>query len=1034
MIVMPVDDGRYAVQGSTANASDIKIRLQLYSQKPLIDIHFLQDKQEEEKKHKDDKRWDTYLSCDMKAYLFCVVHEPAEVKKLLDGCKDDPAVIRLLEEDNLIALFLERRPGASGSLSKGHSHRHITDPDLRGTWDRIKDQEGITILLQRNQAWIEGLEYFAALQDMRQITLKDAPYETDFWWFAKQEGFSTQAGNRLVEFIAKHKIPDLPWHWATNRTLDRDGNLVAVNAGFATPPVDSFHDLEEYEMTMGLACLYEREEAKALLVRTFDGHTLHKGDIEPITSLSRSKAVWLHVHINKDEAAKYIVPAPPAQVRVNFQEEGEDPVFTESRGFIVDRPSKADFVIFLKVKHPVSAAKQVQFTMTAVVNTIPHDRMLAGIRHVSRSRPWEEQDEDERSNPKAFVISETLEAHGPKADAREGHLVNILDHVPEADRHHAAQTIERVKQEFGLDPTQTAATNAVFGNLVAGVELIHGPPGTGKTRVNACIAVAAALCGLKVLVCAASNGGVNNLLLAIVDFVEHHRWVKDALKRKGDIVRFRTPAITKGQVLDQQDQMSELADLARMVDYIEPRATQGDAALTQHEMSAIIKRNIALAQDTGNELWLELGDYRERMKDGAERCSKTERTRFNSLLEAAETAILEDACIIGSTLSNCAVEQFTGGKVKIDLVLEDEAGQAMEPDTDIALRLKPKVLVLTGDDHQLPPTVMSNNGKLNPFFRQLSVSLFTRLCKQGYSFHRLRTNYRMHKDLSDFPNATEYDGELINHPSTEAPTPQSLLWEDFVAQHPALSQAQHTRRIVINVPGASQQDRGSTSRYSDKMLKATDDFVHQFLSFRSTRVGAQPRLKGKDLCIIATYKDQRRKLNHVLMDDRTEAWDPERADTKAATIDAFHGRECPFVLANLLTIDGAEGRIGFLEDRRRLNVALTRGKYALVILLDYTGLIKHADGWASGPSKSGTTVFGKFLQDIRRKRAIIPWELFTATDPPPPPPPPAIRATPRMAAYKRPHSDTKAGPSAAGPPSAKQAKGADEDMASGLGA
>jgi senataxin len=351
---------------------------------------------------------------------------------------------------------------------------------------------------------------------------------------------------------------------------------------------------------------------------------------------------------------------------------------------------------------------------------------------------------------------------------------------------------------------------------------------------------------------------------------------------------------------------------------------------------------------------------------------------------------------------------FPGGEIKIDLVLEDEVGQAMEPETDIILRLKPKVLVLTGDDHQLLPTVMSNTGKLNPFFRQLSVSLFTRLCNQGYSFHRLRTNYRMHKDLSDFPNATEYNGELVNHPSTEAPTPQSLLWQDFVAQHPALSQAQHTRRIIIDVPGASQQDQGSTSRYLDNMLKATDDFVHQFLSFHATRAGAQPRLMGKDLSIIAPYKDQRRKLNQVLIGSRSQAWDPERADVKAATIDAFQGRECPFVLANLLAIDGAAGRIGFLEDRRRLNVALTRGKHALVILLDYTGLIKHADGWASGPSKSGTTVFGKFLQDIRRKGAIIPWERFTATDPPPPPP--EIRAPEGAIPYKRPHSDARAGP------------------------
>lgn len=196
MIVMPVNDGRYAVHGSTGKASDIKIRLQMYSQKPLVDIYFLQDKRQEEKKHKDDKSWNTCLSCDMKAYTFRSVHDPAEVRELLTECRDDPALLRLLEDNTLIGLILQRRPGASGPVSKGHSHRRITNPDLRATWERVNDQDGITIVMHRNQVWIEVLEYFAVLQDMRQITLNDAPYETDFWWFANQEGFSAQAGNR----------------------------------------------------------------------------------------------------------------------------------------------------------------------------------------------------------------------------------------------------------------------------------------------------------------------------------------------------------------------------------------------------------------------------------------------------------------------------------------------------------------------------------------------------------------------------------------------------------------------------------------------------------------------------------------------------------------------------------------------------------------------------------------------------------------------------------------------------------------------
>lgn len=52
-----------------------------------------------------------------------------------------------------------------------------------------------------------------------------------------------------------------------------------------------------------------------------------------------------------------------------------------------------------------------------------------------------------------------------------------------------------------------------------------------------------------------------------------------------------------------------------------------------------------------------------------------------------------------------------------------------------------------------------------------------------------------------------------------------------------------------------------------------------------------------------------------------------------ASIDAFQGREKNFLIMSCVR-SNKESNIGFLGDERRLNVALTRAKYGLIIIGD----------------------------------------------------------------------------------------------------
>ena len=155
----------------------------------------------------------------------------------------------------------------------------------------------------------------------------------------------------------------------------------------------------------------------------------------------------------------------------------------------------------------------------------------------------------------------------------------------------------------------------------------------------------------------------------------------------------------------------------------------------------------------------------------------------------------------------------------------------------IALKKGPALVVLTGDHKQLPPTVVSLGTGHNPYAPRLATSLFERLVGRDYSFHMLKAQYRMHPHISAQPNRTTYGGKLLKHPSTSAVIPLSLLFEDFVRRHPRLGRAGNKRRIVIDVPGASVQPRGSYSYYNEGQVRVIDDPLHDLLNFRSEAEG-----------------------------------------------------------------------------------------------------------------------------------------------------------------------------------------------------
>src|SRR5271154_5982234 len=92
------------------------------------------------------------------------------------------------------------------------------------------------------------------------------------------------------------------------------------------------------------------------------------------------------------------------------------------------------------------------------------------------------------------------------------------------------------------------------------------------------------------------------------------------------------------------------------------------------------------------------------------------------------------------------------------------------------------------------------------------------------------------------------------------------------------------------------------------------------------KAGVQPGQIG----IITPYEGQRSYIVSTMQQNGSYRKDLYK-EVEVASVDAFQGREKDYIVLSCVRSNEHQG-IGFLNDPRRLNVALTRAKYGLVIL------------------------------------------------------------------------------------------------------
>ena len=314
-------------------------------------------------------------------------------------------------------------------------------------------------------------------------------------------------------------------------------------------------------------------------------------------------------------------------------------------------------------------------------------------------------------------------------------------------------------------------------------------------------------------------------------------------------------------------------------------------------------------------------DLYSQNRKGADR--ENIRQKINSLKDRAteleiriNESLFSEARVIACTLVGSANRILIGHK--FGTLFIDEAAQALEAACWIPIRKADRV-ILAGDHCQLPPTIKSPlalKGGLGNTLMQCVVA------NKPETMSLLKVQYRMNNDIMQFSSDWFYGGMLQSAPEVKY---RSILDYD-------------TPITWINTEGMDCNEEFIGENYG-RINKPEAELSLAKLKEYIEKIGRERFLDEKiDIGIISPYKAQVQYLRQLLKKD--SYFKPYRQYITVNTVDGFQGQERDVILISLVRAN-EEGQIGFLNDLRRMNVAITRARMKLIILGDVSTLTRH---------------------------------------------------------------------------------------------
>ena len=434
------------------------------------------------------------------------------------------------------------------------------------------------------------------------------------------------------------------------------------------------------------------------------------------------------------------------------------------------------------------------------------------------------------------------------------------------------------------------------------IGLLQGPPGTGKSFTLVELVKTILLTkrsNKKILICTPSNCALDELILRftksfkLYDYLNEKNPInsdKDSLK----IIRIGTCSDTTTKPV-----------LEKNLDNIINIKFKGEGReKLRKELHSYIEEIKRLRDKPFN---LKSDEDYKRISELSKMIDKRKTVAYKSVNEIKKNIILGSK-IIFATLNSAANKHLEQLKGQFSYLIVDEATQASELQTLAPLCLNPSKVILIGDPEQLPATTF------HPYSKELKIrrSLFERWMELAFNVYMLKLQYRMVPSICSFSSKHFYNSNLL--------TSENASKKDYIDK---------TIQSFID-----KNFNGSSICFLDTKGKTTQKHNSFYNSEEITVIKKYVKLlklKGiKNYGVITPYKQQLRKIKRELYNSFGND------DIPINTVDGFQGKENDIIFVScvksLHNKTSQASSIGFLKDARRLNVAITRAKYSLVII------------------------------------------------------------------------------------------------------
>eukprot|EP01039_Chlorochromonas_danica_P007431 gene7431-8218_t len=278
-----------------------------------------------------------------------------------------------------------------------------------------------------------------------------------------------------------------------------------------------------------------------------------------------------------------------------------------------------------------------------------------------------------------------------------------------------------------------------------------------------------------------------------------------------------------------------------------------------------------------------------------------------------------------------------------DFVFIDECGHSLEPEVISSfINLSPSArIILAGDPKQLGPVIVSATAKEGGLQQSIldrytgEIALYRHYedrfqDTQGYDSRyivQLVNCYRCHPAIIAVPNGLFYNNSLI--PSAPEAVVNSLLnWEALPNNHFPV--------LFHGCQGEHERELNSPSWFNTTEVEQVIDHIQSLIHFG---------VRGQEIGVISPYNKQVKKIRRALEFIHEN-------DITVGSCEQFQGQERRVIIISTVRSSteyvefDRRHDIGFLNNPKRFNVAITRAK-ALLIVVGNPFFLRSDPNWAA---------------------------------------------------------------------------------------